>query len=179
LDHIRSRRKHVFAYNELRSPDFFYNIVDFNGDSLLTLLLVFGNRSPKTKHLSSIGVFIKINLFTGTYKEQKWIQNQQTPESKQLQLWCYQLAILQRIQGIGTSPKLGATNLQNVVHELTEANRVAGGERSLSRGDDDGSLLSYADLYPDCDILSNFPVRTGLPVKTLTCRSGTTQFTYN
>lgn len=205
LHDILARRKEKFGYQENHAlPEFHYNLISINGDGRTASLVIAFERTERSAagtRRSAVAVFLDFDLFTSLYEETKWVQNLATPTPSTLRDWSNVLALNRRMKDQVVGPfcsALGAkcdtidwsefyddtNNSYDTTHDknVNLWNRYlqmsGGGVPSLFYSQDAPKTVSCLSLFPNCDLITNDAVRSGMPVPFIRCRDLTTEFVY-
>jgi hypothetical protein len=191
LQDIRSRRPHVFSFHDNGVPIYAYHLirVDTSGRFLICVLS-FSNddnslSSRSSRAPASVAVILKVEIFHHSYMELEWAQKRSPQTECQLDYWCQQLAIAFRRKELQIeSPKKtikSASYNQTSTSSSKEWKFEFEGKVKLLNNNMESqksNLPDMTELYPPFSTLSNIAVRRGLPVHSLTCRSGKTELVY-
>eukprot|EP00536_Pseudo-nitzschia_multiseries_P003013 jgi/Psemu1/322819/estExt_fgenesh1_pg.C_430015 len=97
LVEILSKRKAISETN----PDFCYSLISVNrGGRIADVVIAFA----RERKASSIGVFVKIDLFLGVFVELDWVQSKGKKNTVLLQKWCNTLATNRRMREMRAGP---------------------------------------------------------------------------
>lgn len=203
LHDIRSRRRQVFDYKSHIIPMFGYHLVSVDDSGRqVKLVICFSNPNQP----SMFAVVVKIDVYTQSYQEIEWaqlvLQSGIVPSRKEDRLRSYseRFALHQRmkemcigpfaLQPTKTGGGLGVSRMtngdwrflldhsSNADHdERHDWHKVRIYERH-AQVKEFARSVAMATLYPDCSLFTNAPVRLGLPVQVLKCRSGKTELVY-
>ena len=203
VDEIRSKRREVFHYNDIKCPDFHYRLISVSPCGReIKIVLVFSNHVRQLQVVkkarpfpTSVGVFVQIDLFTQAYREIEWGQCGYQLDSTSLRGWASLLALNRRMQdqrlgpfSLAKCPKWVECNDWSpfLIEENSEGEPASHVTWSQYLTDMKSTKIKvmtppkipYSMLYPDADVFSNDAVRMGRPVSTLKCRSGVTELIY-
>lgn len=207
LDAVLSRRRDTFGYRENPSPEFFYNLISIESGRFASLVIVFGRHAPssESRRLSSVGVFLRVDIFTQSYEEMGWVQHSAAPEPPFLRKWSNALALNRRMKakgvgpfcsGIGSDPTIDrlyltklyidGSNEYNVSSDASPEiwSRYVASTKTLKEKKASGTPnfgpkpVSGTSLFQNCELITNDAVRSAKPVASIKCRSLQTQFVY-
>jgi len=203
LDEIRSMRKDVFHYNDLKYPDFYYRLISVEPSGRVALIVVVFSNQVQRRHIAkrarqfptSVGVFLQVDLFTQAYREIEWGQCSYKLDTGSLRGWASLLALnrrmkdqhlgpfclenpVKRIECNDWTPFLVEENMGREPSSPVIWNRYLKDLKSSKMKPISPPKIPYSMLYPDADVLSNQAVRRGIPVSSLICRSGVTELVY-
>lgn len=199
LHDIRSRRCQLFDCNNLIIPMFGYHLVSVDDSGrFVTLAICFSNPNQP----SMFAVIVKVDVYIQSYQEIEWarlvLNNNSVPSRKEDRLRSYseRFALHQRMKEMHIGPfalrpvRAGVDRMtgcdwrflldhsSNADHdERHDWHKIRQWERH-TQVKEFAKSIAMGTLYPDCSLFTNAPVRFGLPVPVLTCRSGKTKLVY-
>ena len=196
LGKILSRRK-KFASSQLQ--DYQYNCVSVSPSGRIAELVITFLLKEKAV---SMGLFVHVDLYTGTFQEKTWIKSNNVhvsatnkssvPGSSTLRDWCNSLALNRRAQTLQAGPfsiqgnkSMGWNRLytDQAYFDQDEADTF---DSSIWQPHFDNAflsekppkLISLSTLYPDCDWITNKAVISKTPVHSLACKDSPIQLVY-
>ena len=201
----RSRLRYLFSEVSEEDdgfPDFAYNLISVNsGGKTMDVVVVIKNRD----RVGCVGVYATIDLFTQQYRENGWVANKQTKDSKSLRKFCNSLALNYRMRQRKLGPySVDPDDTFSWASYLCEEKYFYSGfdfdmERDLDpnewqpfldldkevrkgKSGDPASLLPkmipYSSLYPDCEMASNRTISAVIPAAYLTGRKSPLKILY-
>jgi hypothetical protein len=189
--------------NYLQSWDLYAEIVGIrNGGRIATFLIGFEGTKARS---SFIGVFVKVDLFQGSYKELNWIKEIKVAsesERRGLRRWMARACLCRRMRDLGVGPYSVDPSLKRVWTDLCKDNMTKQEARLDFDSDawrmfldftDDSSCqrptnlqkpsipsrISRDSLYPDAQLFDNFAVINLLPIRSMTALSAPVELVYS
>ena len=190
LADILSRRKGMSETH----PDFCYSLISVNHIGRIAEFVIVFTRKKKS---SSLGVFVKIDLFSGLFVELDWVQSKGTKDTLSLQKWCNKLALNRRMKEMRAGPF--SVEEKNPL-DWTRLSKETFGFDNDEEDDYDESywrdfvqqeganvgktirqapkLVTLSSLYPCCDIITNHPIISCDPVMSIRAKASPIQLAY-
>jgi hypothetical protein len=186
LNEITSRRKNFSN----RHPEYYYNLISVTcGGRIAELVITFILQNKP----GSLGVFVRVDLFTGRFQEQEWIKSVGTHDIFSLRSWANAIALNRRMRQMRAGPYS-----INAKHCIDWGRLCKESYFDMDQEDDfDPSIwkpyvgsaqtmltqkvpkqISFASLYPDCDLITNHAVTSKSPVSSLKSRGTPIQLVY-
>ena len=186
LNEITSRRKNFSN----RHPEYYYNLISVTCSGRIAELVITFILQDKP---GALGVFVRVDLFTGRFQEQEWIKSVGTHDIFSLRSWANAIALNRRMRGMRAGPYS-----INAKHCIDWGRLCKESHFDLDQEDDfDPSIwkpyvgsaqtmltqkvpkhISFASLYPDCDLITNHAVTSKSPVSSLKSRGSPIQLVY-
>jgi hypothetical protein len=190
LAEILSRRKGMSETH----PDFCYSLISVNHIGRIAEFVIVFTRKKKS---SSLGVFVKIDLFCGLFVELDWVQSKGIKDTVSLQKWCNKLALNRRMKEMRAGPF--SVEEKNPL-DWTRLSKETFGFDNDEEDDYDESywrdfvqqgganvgkpvrqapkLVTLSSLYPCCDIITNYPIISCDPVMSIRAKDSPIQLAY-
>jgi hypothetical protein len=186
LGEILDRRKGISETH----PEFYYNLISVNNAGRVADLIITFIRKQKS---GSLGVFIKVDLFTGRYQELDWVKSLGMKDTSALRSWCNTLALNRRMRQVRAGPysieakhSIDWGRLCNDSYfDYDKEDDVA---PSFWRGYVENAesimtkkppkSISLSSLYPHCDLVTNKAITSCLPVASLQCKHSPVELVY-
>ncbi|KAL3940877.1 MAG: hypothetical protein SGBAC_004672 [Bacillariaceae sp.] len=187
LGEILSRRKKKVSENH---PEFFYNLISVAfGGRVADLVIVFlrGGEKP-----GSLGVFVRVDLFSGTLQELDWVQGRKVEDLISLREWSNSLALNRRMRHVRAAPfsvntKGHSRDWGKLCQELPYIDYDDEDDYDASfwaeyvtdpQGKRPPKPVCMSSLYPDCDLVTNHAITSCLPVSSLQCKDSPIELIY-
>jgi hypothetical protein len=172
-----------------KSPEFLYNLVCVTEKGRIAELVITWLRKIE-KH-GSLGVFVHVDLFTGTFQELDWVKSTIATNTSALRRWSNTLALNRRMKQLRAGPfSINSTSNSRDWGRLCKESYFDPDEAD----DYDASVwleyianvqkkrppkcISFSSLYPDCDLVNNSAITSCLPVSSLKCKDSPIQLVY-
>jgi hypothetical protein len=187
LNDILSRRK---GMAENRPSDFVYNLISITHAGRVADLIITFLRCQRP---GSLGIFVRVDVFTGEYQESSWMKNSIACDPVGLRNWCNALALNQRMKDVRVGPYAVRPN-----HAIDWSKLCT--EKSFDPDEDDDFFAlfwkDYVDsdeaiatrkppkfialslLYPDCDLITNKAITECVPVSSLQGKDSPIELVY-
>lgn len=187
LSNILSRRK---GMSEMQPAEYVYNLISVtNAGRVAELIITF----IRTQRPGSLGVFVKVDLFSGRYQELSWMKNTNSRDPGALRNWCNALALNHRMKELRIGPyavtrdhaidwsKLCTEKCFDPDEDDDFApsfweDYVESGEAIATRKPP--KFVSLSALYLDCDLITNKAISDCIPVSSLQGKDSPTQLVY-
>lgn len=206
LSDILERRRNLICsdfgiYHSPTLPDYFYNLISLEENRSVNLVVVFNNpefgrmKIEKKKVPASYGVIVKLDLFDHSYTELKWLQHPSRNDTDFLRRWSNNLAKTIRMTEVHVGPycipaSTGTCNVCVQTHELNIDDQDHDMDIELWKpfldqlhkkreNNMQPKLVAMSSLYPECDIINNHAVTSGVPVRSISCRDYPLELSYN
>lgn len=149
------------------NPNFCYNLISVHHAGRTVDLIITFLRRQKP---GSLGVFVRVDLFTGRYEEQDWVKSLCTKDASSLQAWCNTLALNRRMKQIRAGPysieakhciDWGRLSKESYFDCDEEDDFTPSVWREYVENQKNittkkpPKFLSLSSLYPDCDLVTN------------------------
>jgi hypothetical protein len=188
LADILSKRKTISE----RHPEFYFSVISVVG-RVVYLIVVFHRR----KKTCSIGVFVNVDVFTGSWEEQDWVQGKNMDPAS-MRIWCHRLGTDRRMRQLRAGPytvmKNNSVDWSHLVKERKgfdydeedDFNEeiwkefVAGSITGTTRYDSScvPKLISMSSIHPDCQIVCNDALLKCEPLLSMHARDAPVQLYY-
>mmetsp|Transcript_6081 Transcript_6081/g.8684 ORF Transcript_6081/g.8684 Transcript_6081/m.8684 type:complete len:568 (-) Transcript_6081:1309-3012(-) len=181
-----------------RSPEYFYSLISYgaNDERSINLVVVFSNpryekvkakcssnqRNKKASVPASYGVYVTLDLFDQSYSEGDWVMNSTKHDPAFLRRWANKLAVNRRMREMKVGPHsadpdyrkfLGVNLHEQNREEFLDYDSLFWNPFAKKDGKQAVALpktIAMSSLYPSCDVITNSPVISGLPVGAIECR---------
>lgn len=188
LAEILAKRKGISE----RHPEFVYNLISVDcGGRVADLVVAFFRK----KRSYSLGVFVKVDLFTGSYHELDWVQSIETKDASSLQLWCNRLALNRRMKQVRAGPYSVDTKLSMDWTRLSRETYTFDNDeeddydeaywREFVHGIEaekmkrkPPKLITLSSLYPSCDVITNQALLACQPVLSMRAKDSPVHLVY-
>mmetsp|Transcript_45657 Transcript_45657/g.111206 ORF Transcript_45657/g.111206 Transcript_45657/m.111206 type:complete len:952 (+) Transcript_45657:876-3731(+) len=165
-------------------PEFCYNLISTKNNGRTAQLLIVFLR-PKGGY--ALGIFVDVDLFSGTYTEKNWVQDRLVKDAASMHFWCTKLTLNTRMKEVCAGPyALSARESNNkdwtrLCHEVGNINpdhdddfdqNFWDGREASSR------VISLASLYPCCDVVTNQALIDCCPVPSIRAKHSPIQLVY-
>jgi hypothetical protein len=184
LGEILDRRKGVSETH----PEFFYNLVSVTDRGRVAEFVITFLRKEKP---GSLGVFVKVDLFTGRTQELDWVKSTGTMDTSSLRAWSNTLALNRRMRHVGAGPfSINAKGHSRDWGSLCKESYFDYDEEDdydplfwseyigNTQAKRPPKFISLASIYPDCDLVTNDAITSCLPVSSLQCKDSPVQLAY-
>jgi hypothetical protein len=188
LAEIIAHRKGISEHH----PEFVYNLISVHCGGRVADLIIAFFRKKKSCYL---GVFAKVDLFTGRYQELDWVQSVEMDDASSLQLWCNRLALNRRMKQVRAGPyavdakrAMDWTRLAREVYTFdndeeddydeeywTDFVCGTGGETTKRTPP---KLITQSSLYPSCDVITNRALISCQPVLSMRAKDSPIHLVY-
>lgn len=172
-------------------PEFFYNLISVTERGQVAELVITFLRKGK---LGSLGVFVKVDLYTGGFQELDWVKSLSVSDAPSLKEWCNILSFNRRMRHMRAGPFSAGTQklsmdwsglCQESFFDLDQEDDYSPSYWTDYLSDTKAvstrrppKFISLASLYPDCDFVSNEAITSCLPVSSLECKNSPIQLVY-
>lgn len=181
-----------------KCPEYFYSLISYgaNDERSINLVIVFSNpcfekvkekcssnqRNKKSSVPAAYGVYITLDLFDQSYSEGDWVMNSTRHDPAFLRRWANKLAVNRRMREMKVGPHSADPHYNQFLGvSLHEQNREEGLDydslfwNPFAKKDGKKVValpktIAMSSLYPSCDVITNGPVISGLPVGAIKCR---------
>lgn len=184
LGEILNRRKGVYE----TYPDYYYNLISVtNGGRVAQLVIAFLRKEKP----GSLGIFVNVDLFTGKAQELDWVKSTGTMDTSSLRAWSNSLALNRRMRHVGAGPFSINTKghsrdwgllCKELYCDWDEEDDYDSAFWSEFVGNTQAKrppkFISFASIYPDCDLVTNHAITSCLPVSSLQCKNSPIQLVY-
>ncbi len=169
-------------------PDFCFSLVSVNKSGRIAdFVLVF----TRQKKACSLGFYVKIDLFTGMFKELDWVRSKPKTDKASLQKWCHKLSLNRRMSDLRAGPfsVKGKYSL--------DCTRLCQETFGFDNDEDDDydesywrdfcleskkcqapKLVTLSSLYPCCDVITNQAIINFEPVMSIRAKNSPIQLVY-
>ena len=207
LHDIRSRRCQVFDCKSHIIPIFGYHLVSVDDSGrLVTLVICFSNPNQPSMFAVVVKVDVYTQSYQEIEWAQLVWNDRIVPSRKEDRLRSYseRFALNQRMKELRIGPfSLQPTHAGGAAVRRSGVSKMTSGDwrflldhssnanhderhdwhkvrqfESCAQHREFARSIAMASLYPDCSLFTNAPVRLGLPVQVLKCRSGKTELVY-
>lgn len=188
LSEIIAKRKGISEHR----PEFVHNLISVHcGGRIADLIIAFFRK----KKSYSLGVFVKVDLFTGVYKELDWVQSVEMNDATSLQLWCNKLALNRRMKQVRAGPysvdtnhSMDWTRLSREIYTFDNDEEDDYDEaywKDFVLGTDGETtkrkppkLITHSSLYPSCDVITNRALISCQPVLSMRAKDSPVHLVY-
>ena len=150
----------------------------------------------RRKTASSVGFFVKIDLYTGMFFELNWVRSKRERDSYSLQKWCNKLSMIRRMKDLRAGPfsvtekysfDCGRLCKETLTFDNDEEDDYSESywREFVSVENTEGTkkcqapkLVTLSSLYPCCDIVTNQAIINFEPVMSIRAKDSPIQLVY-
>jgi len=165
-------------------PEFCYNLISTKNNGRTAQLLIAFLR-PKGGY--ALGIFVDVDLFSGTYREKNWVQDRLVRDAASMHFWCTKLTLNSRMKEVRAGP-YALSARENNYKDWTRLCREVGNINPDCDDDFDpkfwdrqqatSRVISVASLYPCCDVVTNQALIDCCPVPSIRAKHSPIQLVY-